>query len=239
MNRIEMKFIVPFADYFSFRERLKFYATRDLHSLESGQYPIFSTYFDTHDLEFYHDKIEGEFEHVKIRLRGYAKSLAESEVVFLESKIKHNKFQTKIRVPFQFGNQLDKLESSLLESEHPDLSFFQEQCGKKSMRPACNVYYNREAFSLKCGFDDIRINFDTDILYLHRNEQTVQPIHFETRQLLVPGTVVMEIKHSDFSLPSFLQKELNQMDTSITTFSKYANSVDRLLKFTDFSGALK
>jgi SPX domain protein involved in polyphosphate accumulation len=234
MHRIEMKFIISFAEYYSFRERLSFYATPDAHGQKNGRYPVFSSYYDTHDLEFYNDKIEGEFEHLKIRVRGYAKSLELAQHLFLEAKVKNSNRQTKVRLPFSLNREVA---SSINESGHKDLVYFQEYCGKKELRHACNVFYEREAYALTSGVDKIRINFDTNILYLHRDELTVTGEHIETRQLLAPGQVVLEIKHTSTTLPQFLQQELHHLQTSITSYSKYANAIYRLGKLTDITGA--
>lgn len=234
MHRIEMKFLINFSEYYSFRERLAFYATPDTNGQKNGRYPVFSAYYDTHDLEFYHDKIGGEYEHLKIRVRGYSKSLEKAQRLFLEAKVKHDIHQTKIRLPFNANRDIS---SAINDSGHEDLAFFQEYCGRKELRHTCNVYYEREAFSLSSGVDKIRINFDTNILYLHRNEFEVTDTHMDTRQLLAPQQVVLEIKHSSSDLPIFLKQELHHLTASLTSYSKYANAVYKLNKLTDYNGA--
>jgi hypothetical protein len=228
-----MKFILSFSEYYSFRERLSFYATRDEHGQKNGKYPVFSRYYDTHDMEFYFDKMEGEFDHIKIRTRAYTSSLDHPEKMFLEAKVKMDKRQIKVRLPY---NPQTGIEEAIANSGHPDWTFFQEFCGRKVLRPTCNVYYEREAFSLQSGTDKIRLNFDSNILYLHKDENTINSKLLETRQILNPEEILLEIKHSSTVMPPFLQQELHNLNSQVTSFSKYANSITLLKNLIQWDG---
>lgn len=251
-RRIELKFLLNFHEYHSFRERLTFYASRDSHATANGKYPVLSRYYDTPDLEFFRDKLEGEYTHIKIRTRCYSRSLTASQKMFLEAKIKLNKRQMKVRIPFNCSGTAGEdgtgnhgsnslgdhnVAASILRSGHEDLLFFEEFCSRKMLQPTCNVYYDREAFSLTSGTQKIRLNFDSNLLFLHRNEVTVKDELIESRQMLHPGTVLLEIKHNQSALPGFLQQELHGIQASLTSYSKYANSIGLLQNLTQSFGS--
>ena len=59
----------------------------DSYSKEKHRaYPVLSAYFDTSNLDYFYQKINGEFDHTKIRLRTYDRKFTHGTKVFLEAK---------------------------------------------------------------------------------------------------------------------------------------------------------
>lgn len=221
--RTETKFLISTSQKIYFEQWLRALFKTDAHGVE-GRYPVLSRYFDTPNLEFFYQKIEGEYFHVKLRARRYSQSLLEGSPLFLESKIKQNIAQTKIRIVDHEnkGYLLDP--TRWHESMDRDREYFLEWRSRHRLTPTVHVFYHREAFELEDPEQGkIRINFDTDLTPLFPFEMRVTEDLAHARALLEPGEVLMEIKHAGGDLPPMIAAECQALGVSQTTYSKYAN----------------
>ena len=69
-NRFELKYLASQRLAERLREELTARLDADLHS-SAGSYPVWSRYYDTEDLRFYWEKIEGIRFRRKLRIRHY------------------------------------------------------------------------------------------------------------------------------------------------------------------------
>ncbi len=76
MNRLEYKYLVPMELLPTIRKEIAPFVEVDPHMLKTGwnYYTVHSLYFDTPDLSYYYDKIEGIDIRKKVRLRRYNKT---------------------------------------------------------------------------------------------------------------------------------------------------------------------
>lgn len=226
-GRIEMKFLLRRDEYEILRDTLRHWGQPDPYAGDNGVYPVFSQYYDSGELRFFYDKINGEWEHVKIRVRQYTNRFGLAGLAFLEAKIKKNNWQKKLRIPVDDVKLLSKAED-WSKIDHPDIDYFTAAAAILALAPVCNVYYEREAFLLYDGPVPVRVNFDTNIAFLYASEKTMSADMLEDRRMLKEYGCVLEVKTESERLPRFLQGELRQVDARMTTFSKYTTGVIRL-----------
>jgi hypothetical protein len=222
-----MKFLLHRDSYHILRDTLRHWGRPDKYAGKTGAYPVFSQYYDTQDLRFFYDKMDGEWEHIKVRVRQYSQEFGKAGLAFLEAKIKHNFWQSKIRIPVD-DVKLLRRPDKWSRIDKPGMDFFVATQAMTPLSPVCNVYYEREAFSIQDGVDTIRFNFDTNIAYLYADEKKVTRETLERRRMLKEVGCVLEVKTQKERLPDFLQAELRHVGARLTTFSKYTTAILRL-----------
>lgn len=219
MNRYERKFIISFSEYFLLRSALLLAGKPDAHAVKKQRYPVFSKYYDTDTFEFYSQKIEGEFKHVKIRERKYTTNWNTDTTCYLEAKIKQRDEQIKIRVrKDQNGNY----------PASPEYDCLQEIVYKSNLRASCNVYFEREAYYINCGNEQVKINFDHNICALFPQEHFMDMDLLNRREVSLCNEVLMEVKFGGIELPEKIIRLLKQADIRPTSFSKYIWCIDFL-----------
>ncbi len=173
MLRREYKYLVPNKYLDDIRnEMLPFVETDSFASAcENNQYTVRSIYYDSPNLDFYHEKIEGLKIRKKLRIRGYNKFMDDS-VVFLEIKRKRENFIDKHRSKLYYKNLDDifytgDLDSYIIQSDADSIKNAQRfffHVNKKLLKPISLVVYEREAFFSRFN-TNIRITFDKNLRY--------------------------------------------------------------------------
>lgn len=219
MSRFERKFIINLEEYQKLKALVQLLGICDSHSLKKDRYPVFSQYFDTKDLRFYYEKIEGLFEHSKIRIRTYGSRASPSSKTYLEAKIKRKAEQFKLRIPeiqkgrFQPGKDLDFLTSMMAEER---------------MVGTCNIYYEREAYQIPDNSSWLRVNFDHNVCCLPPSEKEASLDH-EFKHCLDDGqSILMEVKGLSHDPSELMQWLLKGVDTRAISFSKYIWGIEHL-----------
>ena len=101
------------------------------------------------------------------------------------------------------------------------LNFLPEQ----SLIPVSFVSYDREAYYLGDGDEEIRLNFDSNIAIAEVGET----IGFE--HLVFPDSrVILEVKIPRRGCPQILSQVLALSEAQRTTFSKYATGINVISK---------
>lgn len=221
--RTEHKFMLTYPEYVYLRERIIDMLPVDPHVGSNKAYPVFSKYFDTPELDFFYQKINGEFDHVKIRIRQYQRELSKHTPGFIEAKVKYKFDQQKYRIAFDKLGDLDDPHSWPLD--HP---YFQSLIWQTGLAPLCNVYYEREVYEGTIGASNVRLNFDTNVLFLNHYENLVTAEALSTRQMLRDFYAVLEIKCNEHDLPEEIFEQLKAVNAERSTFSKYANAIEFL-----------
>lgn len=230
--RLEYKYLLPLNKLKLVRKRISPFTNIDNKFQQSSEYTVRSIYFDTSQLKFYNEKIDGIRDRKKLRIRAYNQSNDKS-VVFLEIKRKFENYISKNRAPFLF-NEIE----SLLESKNPEeilLPLFEKEKSigdtkkflnwyfKLSLRPIILIVYEREAFYSR--FDQqLRITFDKNLRYSFI--QSIEQL-FEEKNLIpvMPNSIIMEIKFNN-GFPIWLQQIIQDMELSRIALSKYTICID-------------
>jgi hypothetical protein len=226
LNRCEFKFLLSYAQYCYLNAIVKQTLIGDKYSIKNNKYPVFSIYFDTPLREFYHQKINGELNHLKVRLRCYSTELTPVSQVFLEAKIKKDKIQRKIRIKLP-NIQYLKNPQEWKNSKLPEMEFFIPLAAQHQLRAACSIYFEREAYVSNLSDQSLRINFDTNLFALLEAETSIKNLK-ESRRLLPQGFVLMELKCNSPKLPLFWADILRTINVKLVQYSKYAEGMSRL-----------
>lgn len=224
-NRFEFKYVVPDRAARAFARELGTHAHPDPYSGTEG-YPVHSVYWDSPELTFFWEKIDGEKYRRKLRFRRYRGS----DDVFVEIKQRIDRTVQKRRVlrpagamQALFGRGAIDPE---LEREARDRVLMEALflCHHHRLQPTLAVGYRREAWV--ASFDqDVRITFDRRLQYDCHALDLQRP--FTTgKYMLDPDLVVVEIKFNN-SVPLWLTRLVSSHGFRLQRLSKYCTAVDR------------
>ncbi len=246
-NRYELKYLLDLPSYYKIRKEIEPVFKRDSFAGKTGKYTVLSTYYDTPQLDFFWQKIEGEELRIKVRLRRYvdgAEGNGDEEEqkkennVFLEIKKKENKTTGKKRIlineqrahrflcnPSLDANFIKLLDAQGVEALKDVMSEVMFFHGIKQLQPALLISYAREPFVSKDGLP-VRITFDSNIRY--RQKDLSLSVKNTDKHVLLPSHVIMEIKYTDY-FPQWLIQIIQKNKCQVQTFSKYGIAMEQFL----------
>ncbi|WP_326549491.1 polyphosphate polymerase domain-containing protein [Micromonospora sp. NBC_01813] len=227
-NRYEIKYLVDNAAVPALRERLAGRLGRDSHAGVGG-YGVWSVYYDTDDLRFYWEKIEGLRFRRKIRIRHYGDrtGIDDDTTVYVEIKQRVNRVTQKrrIAVPYRLARQLCDARA-MIEHAEPQRAFVQEVLGLVSrldLRPTAITGYQRQAF-VGSGADlGLRVTLDTRVR--GRDRDFHLGADAENRFIVPPSRSIMEVKANE-RVPYWLTDLAAEANLSVVRVSKYCQSVE-------------
>lgn len=201
---------------------------------QNGNYQIFSQYFDTPDLQFFQDKVNGEFLKTKVRLRFY-RSYEQPIWHFpcLEIKQRRGNIVSKHRFKLDL-----KLADSILRADRSfDLrelilascqdAEIRSSLGNKVLVPAVAVFYRRAAFHVR-GLEGLRLTFDREIAGLTYGRLCdADGVLTLARAQHQRSSEIFEIK-SYARPPAFIVERLAALGAVQQSFSKYAFALQSL-----------
>lgn len=222
--RFEYKYIIPYQKALQVRNALAPYVARDPYSsrAENHQYLVRSLYFDTRNLNFYQEKVDGDCDRVKFRLRAYATTLADAAALKAEIKVRKGTLMEKYTTPISREQY-----SSFMRDHHfngaedPVLLEFERYHWLKGLQPVILIQYFREGFVAR-DVKGIRITFDHRVA--SARAQSLFPDHPIFREHL-RHAVIMEIKCKK-SQPRWLLDLAKNHGLRIITSSKFARGIE-------------
>ncbi len=224
-NRYELKYLVEHQRARAFLADLAGYCRVDPHSDPEHGYPVYSLYWDSKDLDFYWEKIDGQKYRRKLRLRRYA-----NDAVFVEIKQRIDRTVQKRRVRMDlekaariFGERGVDVEAEY-ELDDPVGQEALFLAHTFDLRPTMAVLYRRVAYF--GNYDaELRLTLDSRVQYDSHALDIRQP--FETgKYVLSPELSVLEIKYNDL-VPIWLTKLVAYHDLPVVRYSKYCAAIDR------------
>lgn len=230
--RREYKYLVLQKDIGRLRQKLLPFVTVDKFAGDDNQYTVRSIYFDTTNLKYYNEKIDGIKIRKKIRVRGYNK-LADESIIFLEIKRKNENHINKNRSAIKYYNLNDLLATSDLESycltengfenSIADGERFLHNVHKNSLKPIVLIVYEREAYFSKFNLG-LRLTFDKNLRYFLF--PSLDKLYTEEDlKYTMPKYFIFEIKFSK-GFPGWLQAILRDLNISRMALSKYTMCLD-------------
>jgi hypothetical protein len=227
-NRYEIKYLMPSTAVPELRGALASRLDVDSHAAEGG-YGVWSVYYDTRDLRFYWEKIEGLRFRRKLRLRHYGdRSTVDDDcVVFVEIKQRVNRVTQKRRVALPYHVARDLCDRrTMVEHEPAQRAFLEEVLGllcRLDLRPVAMTGYQREAFIGHDADAGLRVTVD------HRVRGRDRDFHFGAdtdNRLIVPARLaVVEVKVNE-RVPYWLTDLAAELSMSVVRISKYCQSVE-------------
>jgi SPX domain protein involved in polyphosphate accumulation len=207
------------------------YTTVDPHlkNVEENKYTVRSIYFDTPELDFYYEKLDGIKIRKKLRIRTYNEM---NDFAFLEIKRKFVNCVAKERskLPFMVIERLiNTPEDSVIEYPQDDYNSrlvsgkFVYNLLKKGLLPILLVVYEREAY-IGLAEDRERLTIDTDVRAIAEpdlgdilNNNDFVPT--------IKDVSVLELKFDD-KMPQWMKNLVAEFDLTKESISKYCLGID-------------
>ncbi|MGW4628562.1 VTC domain-containing protein [Streptomyces rubiginosohelvolus] len=228
-NRFELKYLVPVEEAAAIRDELGERMDRDLNSPVGG-YGVWSLYYDTPQLRFYWEKIEGLKFRRKLRIRHYGDldTVTDDSPVCVEIKQRVNRVTQKRRITLPYGvarrlcDGREMVDHSVKES-----AFIQEVLDlivRLNLQPTAITGYQREALVGRDTDTGLRVTFDRRVRGRDRDFHfgTATP---ENRFTIPPHMSVMEIKVNERT-PHWITDLAARRNLNLVRISKYVQSVE-------------
>ncbi len=195
--RFELKYRISVFELHKMRIALRPFMVKDYFTniAPSGGYLIRSLYYDTYDYRAYSEKMAGDHERIKFRLRTYTLDIEENSRIRVEMKVRKGNAMEKhvVHVSIDDYNYFVK-KKHWPENDNPILQEFERYMHLWNLKPQVLIQYNRE------GYEDrekngIRITFDQNVCAAHCNKLfPTEPVFFRNFQ---KNAVILEIKCKD------------------------------------------
>jgi len=214
IGRHELKFHINLADCMGLRAALRVATRPDENSGDDNSYTIRSLYFDNYSDKAVFEKLSGQSQREKFRLRYY-----NDDVTFirLEKKSKVNQLvykESTLITTLQCEQLLRRSYNCLKQHDSLMLELY-AKIHSQNLRPMNIVEYNREAYVYKAG--NVRITLDTKIKTSSNVAGFLNP-----SQVGIPAanTIILEVKYDGF-LPDFIRNLVQLNCRNQSEFSKY------------------
>ncbi|MFD9190227.1 polyphosphate polymerase domain-containing protein [Streptomyces phaeochromogenes] len=228
-NRFELKYLVPVEQAAEIRDELAERMDRDLNS-PAGGYGVWSLYYDTPQLRFYWEKIEGLKFRRKLRIRHYGTpdGVTDESPVCVEIKQRVNRVTQKRRITLPYGVARQLCDGrEMIEHSPKESAFIQEVLElvvRLNLLPTAITGYQREALVGRDADTGLRVTFDRRIRGRDRD------FHFgmsnpENRFTIPPHLSVMEIKVNERT-PYWITDLAARRNLNLIRVSKYVQSIE-------------
>lgn len=226
-NRYEIKYLLDEFKVPELRAAIAARMNSDPYSPHGG-YPVTSLYYDTPDLRFYWEKIEGLRFRRKLRMRLYGQpgDCTEDTPIQVEIKQRVNRVTQKRRIalPYRTARQwLDERKPIDCEpGQRPFIDEVTSLVGNLDLRPIVTTGYLREAFVGRDADLGLRVTID------HKVHGRDRDFHFasgaQNRFIIPPKLAIVEIKANE-RVPYWVTDLAARVDMSVVRISKYCQSV--------------
>ncbi|MGW0686281.1 VTC domain-containing protein [Streptomyces sp. NPDC002754] len=228
-NRFELKYLVPVDQAAEIRDELAERMDADLHSPVGG-YGVWSLYYDSPQLRFYWEKIEGLKFRRKLRIRHYGNldGVTDDSMVCVEIKQRVNRVTQKRRIMLPYGAARQLCDERGTPEHSPkESAFIQEVLAlvvQANLRPTAITGYQREALVGREADTGLRVTFDRRIRGRDRDFHFGTPTP-ENRFTVPPHLSVMEIKVNERT-PTWITDLAARRNLNLVRISKYVQSIE-------------
>ncbi len=223
--RFEFKYRISYYQYLNIKHSILPYMKLDDYTQnnKSKKYLVRSLYYETSDYEIYSQKMSGDAEIAKFRLRTYSSKMEQAQKIRAEIKVrqgeslaKYSTFTSIASYQYFIDNCMWKMDES-----DPVLIEFNRYLLAKALRPKVLVEYHREGYESRSN-SEVRMTFDHNVRSVH--EKTLFPCNpfFRTHH---PFEIVLEIK-CKHTYPFWLKKIILDHGLSYIANSKYTQSIE-------------
>lgn len=230
-NRFELKYAIETDHLEGLARDLMQRLTPDPYGDNDGHYEVWSRYYDTEDLRFYWEKIDGIKFRRKLRLRTYGDpaALTMDTPIFAEIKQRINRVTQKRRARLTLRDALAMCDQRLLppESDPIDAAVIEEMLAmvtELGLQPTSIVGYHRRAFIGDDRDAGLRVTFDTSIR--GRDVDLALESGSEGLSIVSPNVAVVEVKVNERA-PYWLTEMIGRHNMSLVRVSKYCQSIER------------
>lgn len=222
-SRFELKYQLSYFQYLKFRNAIRPYMTMDPFTVNqaSKRYLVRSLYFDTYDYHSFHQKMSGDCDREKFRLRTYPYGEEYLKHVRVELKMRQGNLSIKKSVFVsidEYHHFMNKRHWQVIDD--PITNAFERKLLTQHLQPMVLVEYDREGYQTRLK-SNLRITFDHRVRSSHANSLFPEKIFYRN---LYPRNVILEIKFKD-SLPQWLESLVRIHGLRVIANSKYTQSI--------------
>jgi hypothetical protein len=231
--RYETKYRISIKDYYAIKNALGPYMKPDDYTqiAPGRRYLVRSLYFDTRNYQMYSEKIDGDCNRIKFRIRTYGTDPDKQPDIRVEMKVRKGNLMEKYGSFVGYDSYLDYISKRRwVSSDDPVLIEYSRYTQKWDLVPTTLVQYNREGFHSR-AMEGIRLTFDHQICSAPSKTLFPNPVFWRRHH---HSQIVMEIKHKN-SVPGWLNKLIQSYHLKVVPNSKYANSIEVASRDTIFA----
>ena len=188
-------------------------------------YPVYSLYFEDFGLSSYHDKLAGQINRLKMRLRFYDLDTS-SGLIKTELKYKFSDLYLKRQSALDhnlFQKLINKKIFPLDTIKNPETKRFLMIAKYNNFRPFIRIDYERQALYAK-NDKNVRITFDKNVKCSRVTTGNLKPFNIRVLPL---GTIILEIKTPNY-FPYWLTYIIKKYNLKRVAISKYTLAVQNL-----------
>ncbi len=219
--RHEVKYYISNREAYMLSQYLRYIMRVDRHAGAGGQYWVRSLYFDTLSNRDYYDKVNGNSERRKLRLRIYDTA---SDAAMLELKSKRGAFVHKESMQLNRADAIRLInddDCAFLASASSDTANKFYACfSLERLRPVLLIDYERQAFELP--FENIRITIDRNVRASMDTSRLFDK-SVPCANVINEAHCILEVKYRH-TIPDFLRSILSDIGLPSDSISKYVIS---------------
>ncbi|HKJ26592.1 MAG TPA: polyphosphate polymerase domain-containing protein [Anaerolineales bacterium] len=224
-RRFESKYKISRFQYHQVKNALMPYVQSDpfTKAAPGHKYLVRSLYFDTPEYQAYYEKINGDCNRVKFRIRTYSDSIENNPRIRVELKVRKGVIMEKYGTFVTLSQYQEFMEEWHWALENnPVLDEAERNVHLKHLQPKVLVEYFREGYQSRF-MDDLRITFDDKVRSAFSKTLFPQEkIYFRSHH---PQTIILEIKHYK-KQPYWLRNIVQQHGLKIVANSKYVQGIE-------------
>lgn len=224
-TRFEYKYLLSLPEYYLLRNALMPFVVPDEYTLKSpqGRYLVRSLYYDSHTLKAFHERDEGIFGRIKLRLRVYTNQYNDNETLSVELKTKQGLNMTKFSTLIPLKNYQTFLKHQTFDEtlSDPVIDEFLRLKHVRNLTPQLIVEYEREGYQTKYG-PKLRLTFDHDVS--SARAKTLFDEHLNLK-LHRPNHVIFEIKCEQVR-PAWIINIIKKIGLKVEPNSKYVQGIE-------------
>ncbi|HXV63082.1 MAG TPA: polyphosphate polymerase domain-containing protein [Vicinamibacteria bacterium] len=225
--RNELKFLVTYQAREALLARWSRHLSKDPHTNGHGTMPILSQYYDSPNLRFYEEKLDGVAFRNKVRVRTYGTHFGNGSATFLEIKQRIGDRVRKIRQEMRDFRYRDldpdnwRFDDPAAEDAFRFLHF------RYRLRRSAQVWYLREAY-LGTVESQVRVTFDHSLTALYPGELLSRDlISAPSRRCLGDTLFVLEVKTTN-GIPHWVTEGAVATELRQVPVPKYVLAVEKL-----------
>lgn len=221
--RFEYKYRLPVQQYLRVKNFIKPYMEIDEYTdrAPGRKYLVRSLYYDSIFLDAFNEKIDGNSDRIKFRIRTYAERMGEGTVLRAEMKVRKGAITEK------HGSFIKDTEYlAFIETRHwpevrdPVLAEFERYVHLKTLEPMLLTQYLREGYRSRSR-EEIRITFDHHVTSAHSDRLFPAAPRFHDHHY---GLIVLEIKCIR-EQPDWLRQLVQEHGLRIMANSKFVQGM--------------
>jgi hypothetical protein len=225
--RAELKYVITHDQRCRLLELWGRHLVKDAHSDEDARTPILSQYYDTPELTFVREKVDGISFRNKVRLRTYGYRFSSDGAVVVEIKQRLGDRVRKVR-EFLPDFQDEQLDPAAWRFQDPaNRAAFNVLMERHRLVPSAQTWYLREAY--ECVVEpEVRVTFDSSLTALHPGEQLSRSRLSDPRaKVLTENLIILEVK-STAGLPPWVTSGALAVGLEQRAVPKYVMCIAKL-----------